>query len=95
MGCNIGRERGMPRSICATSRNSILVGTIDGYIINFDIRYNIISSVLQLYNDKETLPITNIYPCPLAIDQREQMFAFTYPSKHYEFSYFNIHENSS
>jgi len=52
MGCNIGRERGIPRSICATNRNSILIGTIDGYLINFDIRYNIISSVLQLHNDK-------------------------------------------
>jgi hypothetical protein len=90
MSCNIGRERGIPRALCPTSRNSILVGTIDGYVINFDIRYNVISSVLQLRSDKEALPVTGIYQCPTQADQKEQLFALTYPSRHYEYSCFDL-----
>lgn len=48
MGCSIGRERGLPRALCATNRQSILVGTIDGYVVIFDVRFNVISGVLQL-----------------------------------------------
>ena len=70
MSCNIGKERGLPRALCATGRNSILVGTVNGYVVNFDIRYNIISNVLQLYNDNELLPITGISPCLLQGDQK-------------------------
>lgn len=83
ISCNLGRERGIPRALCATTRNSILVGTIDGYVVNFDIRYNVISSVLQLRSDKEALPVTGIYQCPSVPDQKEQLFAFTYPTRHY------------
>jgi hypothetical protein len=68
LSCNIGKERGIPKSVCATSKNSILVGTVDGYLVTFDIRYNIVSSVLQLQNDGQSVPITNIYPCPLSAD---------------------------
>jgi hypothetical protein len=64
INCSIGRERGIPRALCPTSRQSILVGTVDGYVMNFDIRFNVISSVFQLQNEKETLPITNIVAVP-------------------------------
>ena len=90
MSCNIGRERGIPRALFATGRNSILVGTIDGYVVNFDIRYNVISTVLQLRSDKEALPVTGIYQCPPQPDQKEQLFAFTYPSRNYEYCCFDL-----
>ena len=95
MTCNIGKERGLPRALCATGRNSILVGTVNGYVVNFDIRYNIISNVLQLYSENEPLPITGVSPCVLQGGQKDQLFALTYPSRHYEFSCFDIYENKA
>ena len=46
--------------------------------------------MLQLRSDREALPVTGIYPCPPQSDKREQMFALTYPSRHYEFCCFDI-----
>ena len=90
MVCSIGRERGIPRALCATGRNCILVGTVDGYVVNFDMRFNVISSVLQLQNERETLPVTNIVSVPFLTEQQDELFAFTYPGKPYEFSCFNL-----
>lgn len=46
--------------------------------------------MLQLRSDREALPVTGIYPCPPQSDKREQLFALTYPSRHYEFCCFDI-----
>lgn len=66
------------------------MGTIDGYVVNFDIRYNVISSVLQLQGERETLPVTNIVNVPTFNDSSDELFALTYPSKYYEFCFFNL-----
>jgi hypothetical protein len=93
MSCSIGRERGIPRALCATNRQCILVGTVDGYVVNFDIRFNVVSSVLQLQNESERLPVTNIVSVPFMNERQEELFALTYPSRNYEFSCFNLQEN--
>ena len=51
LSCNIGKERGLPKCL-AYSPNStnVLIGTIDGYLLCYDVRCNIISTILQLSN---------------------------------------------
>lgn len=49
MSFNIGKERGLPKSLAFSNFGpAILIGTLDGYILTYDIRCNIISSIRQL-----------------------------------------------
>ena len=43
---------------------SILVGTIDGYILTYDIRCNLISDVRQFMINRTPVSITGIHPSP-------------------------------
>ena len=61
---------------------SLLIGTLDGYVLTYDIRCNIISNIRQLHYDQQPLTITGIYQSPYLADSRP-LFAVTYPSKHY------------
>lgn len=91
MSCNIGKERGLPKSLAfSTFGPSILVGTLDGYVLTYDIRCNLISSIKQLQVEQCPVSITGIYPSPMQAEGRS-LFAFTYPSKNYEFCYFDIY----
>lgn len=60
MRCNIGKERGYCLSLSSNDFFCLLVGTVDGYLLTYDIRFNILSSALQLYKENQSLPITNI-----------------------------------
>jgi hypothetical protein len=83
MSCNLGKERGLPKSLAfSTFGPSILIGTLDGYVLTYDIRCNLISSIKQLQIDQSPVSITGIHPSPLQAEGRN-LFAFTYPSKYY------------
>ena len=41
-----------------------MIGTIDGYLLTYDIRCQIISNVLQLHMDNVPTSITNIQAAP-------------------------------
>ena len=85
----------MPKSLTFSSMGpSLLIGTLDGYILTYDIRCNIISNIKQLMMDQQPLTVTGIYESPHGADFRP-LFAVTYPSKHYEFSYFDIYEDGA
>jgi hypothetical protein len=49
--------------------------------MTFDIRFNLISSILQLHKDDQSVPITNIVKL-----KDEKSFAVTYPANNYEFA---------
>lgn len=94
MTCNFGKERGLPKSLAFSQLGpSILIGTLDGYVLTYDIRCNLISNIRQLEVEKNPVSITGIYKSPFQVDGRN-LFAFTYPSKYYEFSYFDIYNDS-
>jgi hypothetical protein len=57
-----------------------LVGTLDGYLLTYDVRFNLISSVLQLNKDEVAVPITDI------IKLKNNQFCITYPALNYEFA---------
>lgn len=76
-------------AVCKTDYN-ILVGTIDGYLLTYDIRCNIISNVLQLYNDGVPVAITNVQAAPTREQDNQQLYMVAYPSRFYEFSYFDL-----
>lgn len=83
LSCNFGKERGLPKSLAfSTLGPSILIGTLDGYVLTYDIRCNIISNIRQLVYENSPVSITGIYPSPYQVDGRN-IFAFTYPSKYY------------
>lgn len=79
--CSIGKERGYCLSLCGNDNYCLLVGTVDGYLVTYDIRFNIISSVMQLMKEGQSLPITNIIKHPAA-----SRYTLTYPSLQYEFA---------
>ena len=88
---NLGKERGMPKCLNFSSMGpSLLIGTLDGYILTYDIRCNVISNIKQLVMDSQPLTVTGIYESPHETDMRP-LFAVTYASKHYEFSYFDVY----
>ena len=94
--CSIGRERGLPRSLAySPNANNVLIGTVDGYLLSYDVRCNIISNILQLGSEQQNISITGIYPAPASIlgNNLGYIYALTYPSKNYELSYFNIYDD--
>lgn len=95
MTCNLGKERGIPRALAfSTFGPSILVGTLDGYVLNYDIRCNLVSTIRQLQYENNPVTITGIYPSPYVVEGRN-LFGFTYPSKYYECSYFDLFSDSA
>lgn len=73
----------MPKCLTFSSMGpSLLIGTLDGYILTYDIRCNIINNIRQLQYDNQPITVTNIYQSPHKSDERP-IFAVTYPSKYY------------
>lgn len=92
--CNLGKERGVPRCLAFSPMGpSILIGTLDGYVLTYDIRCNLISNIRQIQVDSNAASVTGIYQSPHYVEGRP-LFAYTYPSKHYEFAYFDIYNDS-
>lgn len=62
-----------------------MIGTIDGYLLCYDVRCNIISTILQLSNEQQNISVTGIYPAPSNFPNNSYgyVYAVTYPSKHY------------
>ena len=89
MKCNIGKERGYCLSLSSNDFYCLLVGTVDGYLLTYDIRFNLLSSALQLCKDNQSLPITNIIKV-----RQENKFCITYPSANYEFAEFSSLDSS-
>ena len=75
--CDLGKERGFTTALASNDGSALLVGTLDGYLLTYDVRFNLISSVLQLYKDEVAVPITNI------IKLKNNQFCITYPSLNY------------
>ena len=91
--CNLGKERGMPKSfINLPGTNTLVVGTINGYILLYDIRCNLVSNVYELNSDGQNLPILCMQTVPtfLHAEDNQQLLAISYPSKNYEFCYFDL-----
>ena len=84
MVCNLGKERGMPRCLTVSPMGpSLLIGTLDGYVLTYDIRCNIISNIKQFHYDQQPASITGIYQAPQQQSDFRPLFYVTYPSKHY------------
>lgn len=67
MTCNLGKERGIPRCLTfSTMGPSILIGTLDGYVLTYDIRCNLVSNIRQLALDGNPTSVTGIYESPLS-----------------------------
>lgn len=61
---------------------SILIGTLDGYVLTYDIRCNLISNIRQLHLDENPTSVTGIYQSSYYHEGRP-LFAYTYPCKNY------------
>jgi hypothetical protein len=74
---------------------ALIIGTLDGYVLTYDIRCNLISNIRQLMYEGNPVSVTGIYPTSFQAESSRNLFAFTYPSKFYEFSYFDIYNDSA
>jgi hypothetical protein len=62
MTCNLGKERGITKSLAFSSMGpALLIGTLDGYVLTYDIRCNLISNIRQLKYDGNPVSVTGIY----------------------------------
>ena len=65
MTYNIGKERGIPRCLAFSPMGpSLLIGTLDGYVLTYDIRCNLISNIRQLLVDSNPTSVMGIYESP-------------------------------
>lgn len=86
LSCNVGKERGLPKSLAySRNGNNVLIGTIDGYLLCYDARCNILSNIQQLFIDQQSVSITGIFPAPSGYGENSNnnVYALTYPSKNY------------
>jgi hypothetical protein len=75
--------------------SAIQIGTINGYLLTYDIRCNLLSSVYQLMSDNQSLPILSMYNVPMDSNETEQLISICYPSKNYEFCNFNLNSTTN
>jgi hypothetical protein len=80
MSCTIGKERGLAKALTFSNFGpSLLVGTLDGYVLTYDIRSNLLSNIKKMLYFGNPMSITGIYPTNFKANDRH-LFALTYPS---------------
>lgn len=94
--CSLGKERGLPKSMLAINGNSsVVVGTVNGYMLTYDVRCNLLSAVHQLFIENQPLPVMSLHAVPIDSFDTDELVAVCYPAKNYEFCYFNMNDPSS
>jgi len=94
--CALGKERGLPKAMLPINSNlSVLVGTVNGYLLTYDIRCNLLSAVHQLFSENQPLPVMSLHNVPIQSFDTEELVSVCYPAKNYEFCYFNMNDPNS
>lgn len=94
--CSLGKERGLPKTMLSINGNSsVLVGTINGYLLTYDVRCNLLSAVHQICSENQSLPVMSLHNIPMESSETDELVAVCYPAKNYEFCYFNMNDPSS
>jgi hypothetical protein len=75
--------------------SAILVGTVNGYLMTYDVRCNLLSAVHQLFTENQSMPVMALNNVPLDSNETEELVSVCYPAKNYEFCYFNMNDPSS
>jgi hypothetical protein len=61
----------------------LLIGTLDGYVLTYDIRCNIIANIKQLQLRGEPVSVSGIYAGKYENSSTKNVVAVTYPSAFY------------